>query len=259
MKIKVKLENGDEVEVERPTGLLDEAEVREKFMPKATFESELKTRVDSIIANKGLVDPETLMDSEDFKVKFMEHHEISSNKTADQYKADLANEAEKLRRKEVTPLKEALETANKRIVVKNQRELSSILLTAAAGRVKTPLLKGTATSRPAFVAMVGDNFGFSDEHDTWFVKNSDGSFAFPKKGDSPYKTPEEFVEEWLEDEANADFLAEERQHLPGIKPGGTPKGGRVTISRADAEDTAKYREARAQAQEAGQDVPEIVD
>ncbi len=259
MKIKVKLEDGTEVEVERPAGLLDEAEVREKFMPKATFEAELTTRVDSIITNKGLVDPATLMDSEDFKVKFMEHHEIASNKTADQYKADLASEAEKLRRKEVAPLQEKLTAANKRISVKNQRELSSVLLTAAAGLVKTPLLKGSATSRPAFVAMIGDNFGFSDEHDAWFVKNADGSFAFPKKGDAPYKTPEEFVEEWLEDEANSDFLAEAPSNLPGIKPGGATKGVRVTISREDAGDVTKYREARAQAVEAGQGIPQIVD
>lgn len=258
MAYKVKIGEAEH-EVEALDGWLPEERVRAEYMPKTTFEAELGKRTKSIIKNDGYRKAEELLEDEGFKKTFIEKHGLDPSKSAQEFQAALVREKEGLIAREVTPLKERLTKYEQRIAAKNARELQSTILSAAAGKVKPSLLKGTNGTKAPIVAMLESVFGHDEENDAWFVRKGDDGYMFSKSGVAPYQTVEEFIDEWAQNKDNADWLVDQTQAGPEANIGKKHAvTGNVKISRADAQDPAKYRRAREEATKRGFHAPEIV-
>jgi hypothetical protein len=249
---KVKI--GDqEHEVEKLDGWTPNDKLAETHIPKGTFEAELTKRTGAIIKNQGYRKPEELLEDAEFKKTFMEKHGLNPDAAA----KDLQKEVERVKNeyevKHLNPIKTKLDAATKLIEKKNQKELHAEILAATGGRAQDVLLKKLGDAPPAIVNMLDRVFGYSEEHDKWFVRKGDG-FQYSTTGAAPYKTVEEFMTEWLDDPANKDFVKPTRQDGPGAKPAGTGsdvQGGVLRIPRADARDPQKYRAAREKAAKSG--------
>lgn len=251
-KIKIKLQDGTEQEVDLPEGYLSPEEVAEHYMPKSTFRVELNRRL------KGKMTADEFLANDELKQKALQAWGISvddsgkAKLTADQ----LAAAKKQWELAELAPINEKLTKTSERLTKTQAKILEASILRAAAGRVHESLLKPPAAgAKIPFMAMLESAFGFNDELDDYFVKGTDGfEFAPSKKPENgrPYKGVDEFVDEWVANEANKPFVVSTRQGGAGLNGEGHGRtGANITISKADATDAQKYRTAQKQAAEQG--------
>jgi hypothetical protein len=265
-------EHGD-MEVDLPEGYLSPAEVKEGFMPKAIFQAELGQRVQSIIRGEGYVKPSDLYDNEEFKQSALEKWQVNIAPDAADAAKERAAAIEEARRnweaQHLTPAQEAAQQANGRIEKLLLRDLHNQIATAAADvGIQESLRKSPVDGQaPPIVHMLAQYFGYDEKTDGWAVKTqgSDGQpgYAYSAKPTdaNPYQGVREFMSQWAGDEANKQFVVDQRQRGPGMRgdgPTGEKRGGVVQISFEDSQNAQTYREAKAKAEKAGATI-EITD
>jgi hypothetical protein len=259
-KIKIKLADGTEQEIEVPEGFLSPDEVKAQYMPKSGFEAELNRRSESI-TNKKLSE---LEGDDEFFNKLLEKRGVAladpkkeSKLTTDQLKEAQAQWEKKV----LEPIKQQLEQEKGRSTKLLDASLNSEILSAAAEAGVLPaLLKAPAAGQPAMIVnMLRGMFGYDEKTNGFYVKKGD-SFEFsssPSEESGPYKRVSEFLKDWSADKGNKPFITDRRQDGPGLNNGNpndtkiTPSGGRHVISRADAGDMLKYKAAKSAAEKAG--------
>lgn len=256
--------DGTKHKVPLPEGFLSADSVSAEYMRKDTFESELGKRALSIAKNKGYAKPDDLMSDEEFIKKLMEAQGLvkkgdpgggGDNKpTAEQVAALQAD----WRAKEVAPLEEKLagsEGRNKGLIEKILE--SSILQAGALAGVKERFLKPAAPGQKApLVSMMGNMFGFDEEHSEHFVVKPDGEgFVITSDGNSgkPYKGVSEFLSDWAGQKENADLIDLQARKGPGaqLPPDMKQSGADVVITREQASDHEQYNKAEETAHKQG--------
>lgn len=198
-KFKVQHE-GKEIEIELDAVAL--SEVRENYVPKAHHDSEfakLRKKMDK------LVEPDSLLESDEFKTKAVEKWGLKGGLPAEQVN-QLKSTWEK---QHLAPLQKQLETLTAEIQTGRKKDLWRQITDAAeAAGIKKVLRTAPANlpNAPApIVGMLEAYFGRDDERGNWFARNGE-QFAFAAKptNESPYKGVSEFVTEFAK--ASPDLL-----------------------------------------------------
>ncbi len=262
MKINTKLPDGTPTTIEVSD---EEVQSTGLFMPTSKFQEELTRRGVSIATKQGYVKPEDLT-PEQIKelatskgVKLVT--EPDPGKTATAIEEATARQRESWERSELTPVKtkvSELESENETLL---QQQLHSQILAAAAaaGIEKTLLRAPSKHSLPPIVSMLQDAFAYDVDTKQFYVMSDDGEgFAFSDKPteDHPYKDPDEFVNQWASDKANAKFIEVTSQRGPGLQGtvgGGRPGQGPVHLSKADSRNARVIQAAQAEAIKRGLD------
>lgn len=257
MKLKTKvMVDGQEKEIELDTeklGVFTKDEVGQQYMLKETFEPELDRRVKSL--TKGMIKLEEIGQKPELKQQVMDLLGVKVTPdgkpqlTADQ----IAQLQEEWRKKELTPAAERATKAETRSKQLLERILRADLITAAAeAHIHDHLLKPvTDGTPPPIVSMLGNIFGYSEEHDSYFVKKGDG-FDFssdPKTTGKPYKGVREFVLEWAGKKENAPFINVTKPGGAGLHQPGGGQGGTVKIEQPEGRPLTlqEYKAAQEQA------------
>jgi hypothetical protein len=251
VKVKGKTAEGQEVELELdpenlPAGLATKEHLQE------LLEGELGKRLSR--AKKAALE-EALKD-EDFRTKALEAWGVKAEKGGKGGKPseeELATLLEDLRKKEVAPLAEKLKATEGKLESLYAERLESEILAAseAVGVLKQfrrPLLEG---SKPMIVAALRERFVFDPESGKWYERGANGEPVMSLKNRGGYRTVAETLEAWAEDKGNAEYLETRKPKGPGLGNAGGGRGGDVVLSRAEASDATKYREAEKVAAEQG--------
>lgn len=246
MKTTVQVE-GKSVEVDIP-GVVPEADVAAKYMPKDVVEQIVKDRLAQFAKGHIKVDDlddagkKALAERLGWKLEEVDADgEPKIGKQLEQAKGEWTE-------RELKPLQEQVKTHRGEVETLRSGKLAdSIVAVAAKAGVKTPLLTPlVAGEDPPIVAMLQRAFGFDEKSKRWFVKSADG-FAFsadPAKN-GPYKSVDEFVTDWAKLPANKDFIGVTTQGGPGIGTGGGAGGGGaevIVLTREQAENHALWNE-----------------
>lgn len=225
--------------------------VKDTHVPKDRVSADIDRRVRSIIENQGLKKADELLADDAFVQRVAEQHGLvkkgseansaSAEAAAQQIRDALARQRAEIEQREIKPRDEKLTLAEQREERRLSRQLDRDLNIALrdAG-VKKALL-------PAVVGMLRDRFGYDDEADDFFVED-------PKTGDpmissgsgkNTYKDINEFVQEFVEQSENAEYLDRQTQGGPGVsgsrRPGG--EAGTVTLTAEQASDASVYNQA----------------
>ena len=181
-----------EVEVALPDGYLTPDEVREHYMPRDNFQSELSRRL------RGKANPDELLNDEAFIDRVLETHEdrlreaLKIENNGGPTPEQLDRVREQLRREELAPLEERLES-----------------LQGSNESLRSRILHGEVLEASRDVGVVDDLLPLVEDHygkrvkwdDDWkqyFVVDKDGEFELtsrPERGKAPYKTVREDLEE----------------------------------------------------------------
>lgn len=223
-------------EVLQTRGLMTRQQVGDAYLPKDSFEAELKRRVDGIVGN-GYVKLDSLKEEGDARQKVLDLLGVKiapdgkPQLTADQ----VATLQEEWRNKELEPVTQRAKKAEDSVASLLDRILDGEILQAAAqANVQKHFLRPVAEGqRPPIVTMVRDLFGYDAEHGRHFRRKGDG-FDFssdPKTTGVPYKTVSEFlVKDWATQKENSPFIDAKAPGGANLnQPGGGP-GGSVTIN-----------------------------
>jgi hypothetical protein len=260
MKTTVQVE-GKSVEVEIP-GVISEADVAARYMPKDVFEAELARRGTSIAEKAGYINPKTLDDAGKQKLA-----ESLGLKPAAGNDGDVGKQLERAQKewaaRELTPVVEREQAAKTEIETLRRDRLTDGLVAAAArAGVKAVLLNPPAPgAKPPIVAMLEQSFGFDEKTRNWYAKGTGEQpflFAAQPTGAQPYKTVDEFLGDWARVPGNKEFIGITTQQGPGLQGGGSGGGAGVVISRADYKNPTKYRIAKEAAAKAGVEL-QVVD
>lgn len=233
------------------------------FLP----EDQIGTRVEAIVGERiGRAKQSArkeLLEDEAFVSEVLKKHGAKGGEGKSKLGEDeIAKLREAWEAEKVKPLSEQLkQTSTEAEALRRDKLRGDILAAAAKLGVKAPFLNAPSDETPApIVAWLESVFGYDAKSRTWAVKQGDG-YAFSGKATSarPYKGVEEFLAEWAQNPANAEFINAPSQGGPGMgKPSGS-KGNTVSISRADARIKSKWDAAMKAAREAGQEAPTITD
>jgi len=263
MKIKTNI-NGQPTEIE----VADEEIVAAGFQPTANFEKELGRRAISIAKKQGLMTADELkaqlLDDETFVQSVLDSKGIKpgqqdAGETATAIQDAVKRNRQEWESRELAPTRaklEEFETREQSLLVKDLHR--QIIQAAAQLGIKKALLKSpTRGSAPPIVSMLETAFGFDTDTGEFYVLDGEG-FAFSDKPskDNPYKTVEEFVEQWTQDKENSEFLDVQSQggpRLQGTLSGGRAGAGAVHISRADSRNLRLLQAAKAEATKRGLD------
>lgn len=245
MKTTVQVE-GKSYEVDIP-GVVAEADVAAKYMPKEVVEQIVKDRLTQFAQGRVKVDEldaaaiQTLAEKRGLKLAGSGTPTDDIAKQLTQAKGDWAKQ-------ELEPVL-AREQASKAEVQTLRRGQLTAAIRAAGARffkdvLLTPPVPGASTPLETMLEPI---HGFNETTKTWHVKSVDGfaiSSDMPKYG--MYKTPEEAVAELAKNPAYKDFLRVETQSGPGVQGGGSGAGGgdgRIMLTPAQAQNTTIYNEA----------------
>ena len=266
--IMIAVEVGGEThQVPLPDGYLSSEAVAADFMKKDLFETEVGRRATSIADTKvaDAMKPETLMKDESFVDRFIKSlglvkpTEVDPNKppvvhtpTAEQ----IASLQEDWRKAELAPISTQLTESQASFQRLTTRTLESDIVQAAAlAGVKERFLKPAAAGQaPPIVAMMGQVFRYSPEHERHFVAKGDDHFEITSdpKSDLPFKTASEFITVWAGLPENKDFVDTASRRGPGLDtPSGVASGQDVILTREEAGDHATYSNAQDKAEKQG--------
>lgn len=239
--------DGKDVKITLPDDAVFNA-VRETHLPKDAVAKDLDKRAQAIVKNQGLRKPEELLDDEAFVAQVLEKHGkktgTDDEAASRQLKDALARQRQEFEAKELNPLKQSLTAQTDRERKLLIRDLERQILQAAAPYVREGLLKSPGKGRPApIVTLLEDAFAYDEDSNEFFVADGD-NFVISGSGVSTYKTVEEFVQEWVADKANTDWV---RPGQAGSDARGgassTRVAGDVVLSQEEASNARVYAEA----------------
>jgi hypothetical protein len=261
MPIKATAVDGTEVEVELPEGYVAPEDIRSNYVPKSFMEKELARRANSMARSQL----DAMFSDEAQRAELLT--KLGVDPTAPTKKGAVDPEAfakarQEWEAKDLAPLRTKLEEMTGVVQRTREKALSADIVTAAQNAGFAPeFLKAPAKGVVApVVAMFGSLFAHDADHDGFFVRDGD-SFAYSGKptANQPYKTVAEWFEEFAGSKDAAPYLRKDAQNGPGFRPGSERgAGGPVRLTRTDARDAAKYRAAKAKAEQMGTEI-EIVD
>lgn len=244
MKTQITLD-GKAVEVDVP-GVVSEADVASKYMPKEVVEQIIQDRLTQFAKNHVKTDSldvaaiTALAEKKGLKL-------ATSGTQSDDLAKQITQVKGEWTKQELEPVL-AREQAFKGEVDTLRRDRLTDAIRAAAARhfkdvLLTPPVPG---AKPPIVTMLEPQFGFNEQTRTWHVKSAEG-FAISSEPQKygVYKTPEEAVAEMAKNPAYKDFVRVETQAGPGLASGGAVSGGdgRVVLTPAQASDYGVYAEA----------------
>ena len=261
-KYKVTIEGREhEVEIDvdpKELGLMTKDEIAQQFVPKDTFEPELDRRVKALTKDHVKLDDVKTNAELKQRVLDMLGVQVTSDGKAKITTDQLAALQETWRNTELKPVVESEKKAAARAAKLLDRILFADLVAAAAeanvhAHLRRPVSEGGV---PPIVSMLAPGFGFSEEHESHFLRKGDG-FEFsmdPKTTGKPYKTPREFVLEWAARPENKAFVDAAKPGAPSLgNPGGGSGGGVVKLDVTDGKPLTlqQYQEARKAAGDGG--------
>jgi hypothetical protein len=223
--------NGAEVEVPRPAGYFSQAEIAERYVPKATHDATMGSMRTKLESAKNKRDPNELLEDETFRAQAIEKWGLNPNATQKQFQEQLANKTKEITEREIVPLKTKLSASEQKIEKLRTKDLfGQIVQGAAANKVEENLLKPTTKKGvPMVVSMLRDSFAYDEETDSFYAKGENG-FAYSQTGEAPYMTVGEFIAQWVASDGKP-FVRGERQSGAEAGAGqggsGTPVAGQV--------------------------------
>jgi hypothetical protein len=241
VKTTVQIE-GKSVEVDIP-GVVPEADVAAKYMPKEVVEQIVKDRLSQFAKGHVKIDE---LDA----IAIQQIAEKKGLKLATSTNDDIGKQITQAKTQwsetELKPVIEREQAARAEVDTLRRGQLRSAIRAAGARFFKdvmlTPPVAGAASP---LETMLEPAHGFNETTKTWHVKGTDG-FAIssdPSKY-GVYKTPEEAVAELAKNPAYKDFLRVETQSGPVLGGGSSGGGeGRLTVTPAQASDAAFMAEA----------------
>lgn len=133
----------------------------------------------------------------------------------------------------VEPIKEEKDRLASEVQNLREGRLESEILSSARGLAEKGLLKRQANGNTALFNMIGGEFTWDDEEQTWRVKGEDGDFLPSPSGDRLYMTVEEYIRNvWAEDPDNAPFVTDNTQGGSDYQGSGSG-GGKRTYTRKE--------------------------
>lgn len=244
MKTTVQVE-GKAVEVDIP-GVISEADVAARYMPKDVFEAELSRRGTSIAESKGFINPKTL--DEAGKRKLLDT--LGLEVVTDGDSGAIGKQVETARKQwtetELAPVL-TREAAGKSEIetLRRDRLTADIVASAAKAGVLPSVLAG---ENPAILALVQQKsrFGFDEKSRRWYVQGPNGPvFAASPTEQQPYKGVDEAVLEWVRDPVNKPFVGVTTQQGPGLQGGGAGGSAVVVLTSEQAGNKTMYDAALA--------------
>lgn len=245
MKTTVQVE-GKSYEVDIP-GVVAEADVAAKYMPKEVVERIVQDRLTQFAQGRVKVDEldaaaiQSLAEKRGLKL-------ASSGAPNDDIAKQLTQARADWTKQELEPVL-AREQASKADVQTLRRGQLTAAIKAAGARffkdvLLTPPMAGASTPLETMLEPI---HAFNEQTKTWHVKSAEG---FAISGDPQkygvYKTPEESVAELAKNPAYKDFLRVEMQSGPGANNGGGSDGaGTVVMTSAQAGNKQLYDAALA--------------
>jgi hypothetical protein len=256
----VTFKHGDqEIAVPREAlkGWVPQQEVDEKFIPKSAHNDQMARMRRDLDATKGKKDPDELLNDAEFKSKAVQTWGLDPNATNEQFKTQLERQRAELVEREIKPREAKLEKAGSEIGKLRQKDLrGQIIQTAAALKVEEKYLKSpTKGGKPLLVSMLEDAFGFDGEHNEWFAKGDNGTYAFSQSGELPYQTVAEWMQGWVNGDGK-EFVRSERQSGAESSPDGTPKvpgqvGKELRLNADQIRDTSFFKKMAEKAEKEG--------
>lgn len=250
--LKVAGADGAETEVQVPREAVLAA-LGGEYLPKDTIGKELDRRVASIVKNKGLRTVDEFLSDDEVIAKVLEANKHKAGAkdepvTPEQIRAAVAEARKEWEAKELSPLKESntkLTAREEELLVRDMER--QIIQAAAAAGVKPALLKSPRKGVDApIVAMLRDVFAFDAESGEFFVADGD-HFAFDPQGnnENPYKTIARYLEDWVGDKDNAEFVVPGQggAGVSGNRGGGRPTAGFVELTQEQANDQKTFQAA----------------
>ncbi len=204
-----------------PEGYLTPEVVRSSYVTKNSVEATVQTR----LRQQGENLRETLIDDTDHVAKVKEKHNlVEPGQDPPDMATRITTAQDEVRRTEVKPLEDKLETAATTIGTLHSKTLDGDIL-AHATRVgfEDHLLKPGKNGVAPVVQMMRESFMYSDEHGYWVVKGADGQPAIDPKATEgkPYQDVSGHFDSFAANKDNANFLKNVRQ--TGAEQGdGTP-------------------------------------
>ena len=228
-KVKV-TDNGEEIEVQLPKGYVGPEELASGFVAKDFFEAEIGRRLSA--ARKGLVKKDEILADKDFREEALKTWGVVPR---DEKEIEKVREA--IRTSELTPVLEKLKKAETRLQKASRIRLEARLLNKArelnlVDSLLTPPMKGAPAP---IVGMLGGYFVEDEERDDFFLPDPSGQgymYSAKPSAEAPYKTPEEFVEEWAKG-AGKPFVKDTRQRVGGSDGNGVPSGAQKSGTKGD--------------------------
>lgn len=234
MKTTVQVE-GKSIEVDIP-GVVAEADVAAKYMPKDVFEAELARRGTSIAEKQGYVNPKALDAAG--KKALLEALGVKADGGAAE--GELGKQIERAKatwsETELRPVIEREAALKSEIEGARKERLYDAIITAAAKAGVLPaLLESAGGSKAAIVAMHEHRFGFDEKSRQWYQRGADGSLAFASQptADRPYKTVDEAIVDWAKLPTSKPFVGLLMQQGPGLQGGGRAAGAPGVVDRSD--------------------------
>lgn len=250
--ITIQIDDDNEVEVPKDKfdsvvqeqGYLSPDNVKESYVKKSYFESELNDRIGRA---KNKTREELKADEEFLKAAAQEHgldlEELKKKKDIDLDAMKASWEEENLK-----PIKNKFES------LLSRAKQSDIIQAAANSGIKDAFIKDVSGNIP-IVNMFSGSFEYDPETQTTYVKGQDGNFVQSNNpsNDKPYKTASEFFEELRGNESYAEYFKNEKQGGSGYSGGG--KKGATTKKRSEMSDTEKMAYIKENGREAYEKLP----
>lgn len=255
---------GATIEVELPEGFVGPEDLEANYVPKKYFETEVSRKAKSAY-RKTLTELKT---DETKRDEFFAELGITPNPVVEGTDKGKFSDQLKLAQTEwekthVTPLKETLTKAEKRIQKLTGSKLERDIIAAAAeAGVKKQFLTPIAKNQAApIVTILREMFGFNEEHDDFFVKQGE-EFAYssnPAEGNVPYKSVLEYItKDFVKLPHAKDYLQDLRQRGAELNGGGSAGSGNIRLTQADMRNVQKYRQATDDAAKRGVEI-EVID
>ena len=229
MKTTVQVE-GKSVEVDIP-GVVAEADVAAKYMPKEVVEQIVKDRLSQFA--KGHVKPDELDAAAIQALAEKKGLKLASAGTqGDDITKQITQAKNEWAKQELEPVIAREQASKAEVQALRRGQLSAAIRVAGARVFKDVLLTPpVAGASSPLETMLEPIHGFNEQTRSWHVKAAEG-FAIssdPQKY-GVYKTPEEAVAELAKNPAYRDFLRVETQGGPGLAGGGSGSGAVVLTS-----------------------------
>lgn len=194
-----------------PEGYLTPAMVQSSYVTKNATEAIVQERLREATEKQR----ETLLDDSDHVAKVREKHGlVEPGQDPPDIAQRITTAQDEVRRTEVKPLEEKLETANTTIGTLHTKTLDGDIL-AHATRVgfQDHLLKPGKSGVAPVVQMKRDSFMHSKEYGYWVVKGPDGKPEIDPKATEgkPYLDVAGYFDAFATDKGNAEFLKQVRQ------------------------------------------------
>lgn len=251
--------NGQEIEVQRPAGVYTQAEIAEKYIPKAAHNDTMARLRREYEPFKSRKSADELLDDPEFKTVATTRWGLDPSKTQQEQVEIVNRRIGEIREREVKPLETKLTKAE--TVVANLLEKdrnSQIVQAAAAAGVDPKYLKvAVKGGKPMIVALLDGAFAYDKEHGEWFAKGvGEQQYRFSQvQGGMPYMGITEFISDWINADGK-DYARDEKQRGPETKPNdGKPVAGQVgrelRLTREQMRDITFFKQMQAKAEREG--------